>query len=359
MTATAITRRRMLALMGGAAPILFAGPSAFCAGDSAAKGLGIGMHSYGFHWRAGRENHPGARFNDALTFLEYCHSLGAVGVQVAIGDHDTDYANKLRARAETLGMYIEAQTNLPKDSSDVARFEADVLSARNAGAEMMRTAMLGGRRYETFDSVAAFAEFAEKSWQSLVLAEPVLRKHRLRLAIENHKDRRVPELLDLLKRIDSEYVGVCVDTGNNLALLEEPMGVVEALAPHAFSSHLKDMAVTEYESGFLLSEVPLGEGFLDLKQIVGTLRKASPGIHFNLEMITRDPLEIPCLTERYWTTMKQVPASDLAAGLKLVRQNRSQKPLPKISGLSFEQQLESEDENVRKSLAYAHRNLGL
>src|SRR5207253_5553332 len=126
---------------------------------------------------------------------------------------------------------------------------------------------------------------------------------------ENHKDWRAPELLDILKRLSSQWVGVCVDTGNNIALLEEPTAVVEALAPHAISSHLKDMAVQEYEEGFLLSEVPLGEGFLDLKRMVAVLQKANPTIQFNLEMITRDPLKIPCLTSKYWATMENATAA--------------------------------------------------
>ena len=36
------------------------------------------------------------------------------------------------------------------------------------------------------------------------------------------------------------------------------------------------MGVEEYADGFLLSEVPLGEGILDLKGMVAALRKANP-----------------------------------------------------------------------------------
>ena len=43
--------------------------------------------------------------------------------------------------------------------------------------------------------------------------------------------------------LGSEHVGVCLDTGNNVALLEDPMEVVETLAPLAFTTHIKDMAV--------------------------------------------------------------------------------------------------------------------
>ena len=117
----------------------------------------------------------------------------------------------------------------------------------------------------------------------------------------------------------------------DIALLEEPLAVVEALAPFAFSTHLKDMAVQEYEEGYLLSEVPLGEGFLDLKKMVAVLEKANPKVQFNLEMITRDPLSIPCLGEKYWATLDRVPGRDLARALAWVRANPRKQPLPRIS----------------------------
>src|SRR2546427_25526 len=180
---------------------------------------------------------------------------------------------------------------LPAPQAAVARFESLVRSAKAAGASILRTVSLGGRRYEAIDTADGWREFLERAWKSLVLAEPVVRKHRLRLAIENHKDWRAPELLEVLKRLGSGQVGVCVDTGNSIALLEDPLAVVEAYAPHAFTSHLKDMGVQEYQDGFLLSEVPLGDGFLDLPKMIATLRRAQPQIHFNLEMITRDPLK--------------------------------------------------------------------
>lgn len=319
--------------------------------------LGIGMHSYGFHWKAAKDHSPQAKFSDALEFLKYTKQLGAGGVQVAIGAKDSAYAKKLRAEAEGSGMYFEAQTTLPKQHSEVAQFETDVRLAKEAGAEVMRTALLNGRRYETFDSAQTFQKFREESRQSLSLAEPILKRHRLRLAVENHKDFLAAEFIEVLRKLSSEFIGACVDTGNNLALLEEPMGVVEALAPFAFSSHLKDMAVRESDDGFLLSEVPLGEGFLELPRMIAVLLKANPKIQLNLEMITRDPLKIPCLTDKYWATMRDVPAQRLAATVVLVRRHASKKPLPQTTGLDLEAQLTFEDDNVRKSLAWARDRL--
>jgi 3-oxoisoapionate decarboxylase len=217
--------------------------------------------------------------------------------------------------------------------------------------------LLSGRRYETFDSAETFRKWAERSYQSLTLAEPVVAKAPMRLAVENHKDLRTGEQLDVLKRLDSPHVGVCVDTGNNLALLEDPTEVVEALAPRAFTTHLKDMVVEEYEDGFLLAEVPLGEGILDLKKIVALLRKARPDIRLNLEMITRDPLRIPCLAPKYWASSADVPASQLARALALVRKHKPKQPLAKVSGLTAEKRLAVEEDNVKKSLDYARQHL--
>lgn len=349
----------MVARLAASLPLLCAPPTLFGADLSGRKHLGICAYSFNLGWKAARDGQPKARFKDPLEFLDYCHQLGAGGAQVALGARDAGYNGRLRARAETLGMYLEGELSLPKDESDAGRFESEIRAANEAGATVVRTAMLGGRRYETFDSAEAFGRFAERSWESLTLAEPILKRYRARLAIENHKDRRVPELIALLKRISSEYVGVCLDTGNNIALLEDPVEVVEALAPFAFSTHLKDMAVQPYEEGFLLSEVPLGDGFLDLKKMVETLQKVNPRIQFNLEMITRDPLKIPCLTTKYFATMQDTSAVQVVAALTQVRRNAPKKPLPHTSGLDPDQQLALEESHVTASLSYAREHLGL
>jgi len=299
-----MTCREILRALIGATAMLSAAPLLAGADSAKRKRLGICTFSYGFHWKAAREGSSTAKFKDTLEFIEYCHRLGAGGVQVALGSKEPAYAAKVRASIESHGMYFEGQTSLPQNESDLVRFETDVRLAKEAGAEVIRTACLGGRRYETFDSAEAFGQFEKKSWRSLALAEPILRKHRVRLAIENHKDWHATELVNLLKRIGSEFVGACVDTGNNIALLEDPMEVVEALAPFAFSTHIKDMGVQEYENGFLLSEVPLGEGFLDLKHMIAVLDEANPKIQFMGEMITRDPLKLPFLADKYWATMQ-------------------------------------------------------
>jgi sugar phosphate isomerase/epimerase len=334
-----LTRRQILKLLAAipiASPLLAADPPKI-------KGLGVCVYSYGI-----------AKFKDALTFLTYCHDLGASGMQVALGS-DPATSAKLRATAEKYEMYLEGQVSLPRADADIPKFEADLIAAKAAGADVVRAAALSGRRYETFESAEAFKQFAADSFKSLTRAAPILAKQKIRLALENHKDWRIPEMLDILTRISSPWVGICVDTGNSIALLEEPMSVVEAYAKFAFSCHLKDMGVQIYEDGFLLSEVPLGKGFLNLNGMINILRAANPQIRLNLEMITRDPLKIPCLTKRYRSVVEPVTDAELRAMLDLVRA-KSSKVLPTTSGLSQAEKLKLEDDHVKECFDFAKVN---
>ena len=321
--------------------------------------LGIADYSFNIRNTAKQSGQRIKPLNDPLDFLKYCHGLGAGGVQMIIGIRDKQYTTTLREYAEAQGMFIEASASLPRAPSDVERFAEMVRTAKQTGAKVVRIA-IGGRRYEQFDNAEQFKAFAKRSFESIQLAEPIAARQQMFLAVENHKDWRMGELLDILKRLDSQYVGVCIDTGNSFALLEDHMEVVRAYTPWAFSVHLKDMTVCEYEEGFLLADVPLGDGLLDLPAMIDLLRKTKPEIQFSLEMATRDPLKVPCLTDKYLATFANVPASDLARALRYVRTHACDKQsLPRVSHLPLDEQVKLEEENVKKCLRYASEHLGL
>ncbi len=123
------------------------------------------------------------------------------------------------------------------------------------------------------------------------------------------------------------------------------------------TTHIKDMAMAEYADGFLLSEVPLGKGVIDLSRMMKICQKANPAIWFNLEMITRDPLRVPILKDSYWVTMGKLPAADLADALKLAKEGKAD-ALPKTRGRTDAGKLKFEEDNVRESFDYARKSLG-
>lgn len=319
--------------------------------------MGVVVHSYGMRWGSKVESATYPAFANGLDLMRHCHSIGAGGIQTTVGGWAEDFAKQVRDEREKLGMYLEGSIGLPKDSSDVARFEQEVRMAKEAGATVLRTVCLSGRRYENFKTEAEWNTFKENSLKSIQLVEPIVRKHQVKLAIENHKDWKAAELVQIIKTISSEWVGVTLDFGNNVSLLEEPMDVIRTLAPFAFSTHVKDMGVKSYEKGFLLSEVELGKGIVDLKTAVDLCRKYNSQVTFSLEMITRDPLEIPCLEENYWTTFEEEKAKDLAKILRLVRDRSFSGELPQVKNLNPEQRLAFEEENVVKCLDFSKKEL--
>ena len=318
--------------------------------------MGLVIHS--FVTRGARPLPPEyPALNDPIAFAEAASAFGAAGVQIRIGIRDDEYLARLRSIAEQNEIYLEGIVALPKDESDLSRFNEELRISKAAGARVLRTACMSGRRYEVFEKAEQFRQFVGQATRMLTLAEPIARKHAIQLAIENHKDWRVEELLACLKRISSEHVGICLDTGNSIALLEDPHQVVEAYAPWTMTTHMKDMGVADYDEGFLLSEVPLGEGFLDIPRMVATIRKAKPNVRLNLEMLTRDPLKVPCLTQKYWATFEPLPARDLANIMAIVKRQKTTNGLPMISPLDHREQLKVEADNIVKSFAYARDKL--
>ena len=313
--------------------------------------LGAAPTGFGLHRRA-----------RPVDLVDLAHELGLGVVETRLTANDLDAVKALRAKVESYGMRVILDTPLPRSESDVERFEAALAACKNAGAISLHAAMTQ-RRYEEFDTFDAFKARFEACQKQVALAEPVLRKQRMKLGIENHKGWRSVEQAAWVKRVDSEWVGVHLDFGNNLSLCEEPEETLANLAPYAVACHLKDMAVQPYEDGFLLSEVPLGEGILDLPHWVRTLRAKNASMPFDLETITRDPLKIPLFTKKYWATFDDqyspLPGRDVARTLDIVRKNPPKSPLPRTTGLSLAEQARLEDENNRKSIEFAREKLGL
>jgi len=298
----------------------------------------------------------------SFDMVEHCRSIGLAGVQMNPPSNDPEAVRAFRQRLEKYEMHLICDPRFPRQESEVAAFEAQIKAFKEAGAVACHAA-LTGRRYEDFTSLEPFKQMFEQCQKSIALAEPVLRKYKMKLGIENHKGWRSAEQVAWLKRLGSEWVGVCLDFGNNVSLCEDPMDTVRALAPYTFFAHIKDVAVEEYEDGFLLSEVPMGTGILDLKQMVQILRQTDPNMIFDLEMITRDPLKIPVFTAKYWATFDDsyspLPGRDLAKVLTIVKKNNPKSPLPKMTGLSLEAQVKAEEDYNARCIAYARENLNM
>ena len=134
-----------------------------------------------------------------------------------------------------------------------------------------------GRRYEVFDDAEAFGRFVEQAKQSLALARPVVEKHEVRMAVENHIDFTADEMLRLLTEVNSPWLGINFDTGNFLRLLDDPIKGMAKLAPYVYATHIKDLKPQKgvaADEWYFFSGTPVGEGVVDNGKLVQLLAAA-------------------------------------------------------------------------------------
>ena len=355
-----LTRRQALCTLGStvaAGSLLF--PGTAHAAETPKTGLALVIYALGVQQRKMKAEDSRKNLFEPFTFLEYCRRPRCGRHPGATGAHLP------RKHASGCGPGLTNTACSSKESltrrlreDDVQRFESEIHSAARVGARAVRTVILPGRRYERFRSLDEYRQFAERGERALQRAVSVVERYQVRLAVENHKDQRLDERLSLLQKLNSPFLGACVDVGNSFALLEDPLTAVQGLAPFAFSVHLKDHLVCECDDGFLLADAALGDGFLPLEAMVNALQAAQPDLRFCLETITRNPLRVPCFAETYWPTFADVPARDLAMTLRTVRMHASL-AFGEIDSLPLDEQVAAEQTTIARSLDYARRQLRL
>jgi sugar phosphate isomerase/epimerase len=125
---------------------------------------------------------------------------------------------------------------------------------------------------DTPNHYPGFEEIIER-FTSLI---PELERCGVTIAIENHDRFRARTLAEIVRRITSPAIGVCLDTVNSFGALEGPEAVVAALAPFVVNLHVKDFAVRRapHNMGFEITGAPAGQGQLDIPWLLAELREA-------------------------------------------------------------------------------------
>src|SRR5687768_7103410 len=123
-----ISRREFLetAAAAGCATTLVG--KAHAAVTDQAPPLGMVLFSYAVRSRVERN----AGFSDPLRFLEFCHQRGGGSVQLPLGQRDAAYCAKLSDRCAELNMGLEGAIRTPQEEADCARFEAELVTAKQA-----------------------------------------------------------------------------------------------------------------------------------------------------------------------------------------------------------------------------------
>jgi sugar phosphate isomerase/epimerase len=243
----------------------------------------VAIDSYCYHRYFGEAyaglQQPAGRTMTVWDFLQRARRLGVAGVSLesCFLPSDDDFRLRLRDTLDSWGFERVWAWGHPDglrsgmDRQAARDLVAHLAHARQVGAGVMR--IVGGNRRTR---PASFAQHKRRLGGMLRKLLPAAEDQGVVLALENHIDLTADEMVDLVGTLDSPWLGVCLDTGNNLRLHEDPVVVAAKLAPLARATHIKDIGVRRgdpREFAFWPS-VPLGKGLVDLGRVVELLQEA-------------------------------------------------------------------------------------
>jgi len=106
---------------------------------------------------------------------------------------------------------------------------------------------------------------------------PRLETANIRLAIENHDRLTCDEFIYIIRKCNSPYIGICLDTVNSLGVPEGTSEVILKLLPHTINLHVKDFTIKrlDHQMGFKVEGVPAGTGKLDIPFLMNELDRLS------------------------------------------------------------------------------------
>src|SRR3954465_11695505 len=112
--------------------------------------MGFVSYCFGIQQRAATEAGHSPDLRDPLSLLAEVEVMGGAGLQLDLGVRDKEYLHELRKFSEANNLSVEGSVGLPKTELDMAKFEQQIATAAEAGAAVVRTVILSGRRYEQF-----------------------------------------------------------------------------------------------------------------------------------------------------------------------------------------------------------------
>jgi 3-oxoisoapionate decarboxylase len=133
-------------------------------------------------------------------------------------------------------------------------------------------------------------------------AEPELRKRGITLALENHDRLLASEYVQIMDKVNSPYVGICLDCANSFGAGEGFHEVVEQLAPFAVNFHLKEVYIKRkyHKMGFDIEGRPFGEGCLPLKWMLERLTSKCQTAILEQWTPPEETLQATILKEHEW-----------------------------------------------------------
>ena len=314
----------------------------------------------------------------AMRLLDYAAELKLDTIQISsLSNYESlepAHLSKVKDRAAQLGIRVEGGIGVicptskswnPRYGDPVSVVTQGLRTTMAAGGSVMRCYLGSGEDRTGPVPIEAHIEATVK-----VLRPVRSLAHDLgvKLAVENHSgDMQAWELKNLIEEAGKDFVGACLDTGNPIWAIEDPMVTLEVLAPYTLTTHVRDAVVYEHPRGAAAQWVALGDGSIDFQAFFKRFGQLCPGVPVQFEIITgRPPRVLPYLEPDFWRVYPKAKASEFARFVALARNGHPFTGAMIIADVPGKQPpeyqaalKEQQRVDLERSVEYAKKSLGL
>ena len=274
-------------------------------GHSQSERIPIGLCIYGIGYTVGFVGRGTPRGNaEPLTphqFLDLAAQKGLSSVETTLryiaADEDPQALADFHAHAQELGLQLVTAG----PAIDPVPFRQHLKLAASLGVKTVRctlSSILMGDR-SPIGGLPGWQRHLADMAQRLTEIAPVAEDLGIRIGVENHQDATSSDLIWLCEAVDSPNVGVTLDTGNPLAVAEDPVEFAQRILPYLVHVHLKDYRMMATEQGYRLFHCPIGAGVVDYAALF-TLFDTKPEILRHIEMAALGERHIRILDDAWW-----------------------------------------------------------
>jgi 3-oxoisoapionate decarboxylase len=238
----------------------------------------LGLSSYTYSWAVGVKGYPPDKPLTVMDLLDKAVQSGVHLLQI-IDNLPFERISREEWRDFTRRAH-ELKIDLEVGTSGIApdHLRAFIGLARLFGSPFVRTVVDTPECKPSEDEIV-------RTIKSIL---PEFREAGLQLGIENHDRFKVQKWAEIIERIDSDLVGVVLDTTNSFGASQGPEVVIEVLGPRTINLHLKDYVVYRhsYLFGFTIDGRPAGQGHLDIPWLLRRMRELGRDPNVILELWT-------------------------------------------------------------------------
>lgn len=114
---------------------------------------------------------------------------------------------------------------------------------------------------------------------------PELERAGVCLAIENHDRFTASTYANIIEKVGSKYVRICLDSVNSFGIMENPDIVFKTLLPYTVNLHVKDFMIQRfpYGFGFTVEGRSTGKGMLNVPMFLEMARNSGHDMNIIIE----------------------------------------------------------------------------